>query len=79
VTESIDKLVNTLLRAPGSAEWSTTTEHFEQTMEQYASDVEKWIGNMRSNETKLAAQEVVQILEAIRVRARGPFKAGNDS
>jgi hypothetical protein len=73
VTESVDKLVDTLLRATESGEWSTTTEHFGQTMGQYISDVQKWVDNIRSSEMKTAAQEVVDILEAICVRARGPL------
>jgi hypothetical protein len=77
VTESVDKLVDTLLRATESAEWSTTAEHFKQTMDQYISDVQKWVDGIRSNAVKTTAEEVVDILETIRVRARGPSTLAN--
>jgi hypothetical protein len=79
VTESVDKLVDTLLRATESAEWSTTTEHFKQTMDRYISDVQEWVDDIRPSEVQMAAQEVVDILEAIRVRSRGPYILGNGS
>jgi hypothetical protein len=79
VTESVDKLVDTLLRATGSAEWSTSTEHFQQTMDDYISAVQKWVDKIQSSEVKTAAQEVVQILEAIRVRADDLSSQVNDS
>jgi hypothetical protein len=69
VTESIDKLIDTLLRATEPPEWSTTTEHFEQTLDGYISEAQKWVDNIQSNELKAAAQDVVRILESIRVRA----------
>jgi hypothetical protein len=77
VTESVDKLIDTLLRATGSWEWSTTTDHFKQTMDQYISGVQKWVDEIRSSEVKTAAQDVVDILEAVSVRARGPSTFGN--
>jgi hypothetical protein len=69
VIESIDKLINTLLRAIEPPEWSTTMEHFEQTLDEYISEAQKWVDNIQSNELKAAAQDVVRILESIRVRA----------
>jgi thiaminase len=68
VTQSVDKLVDTLLRATEPPEWSTTTEIFERILDEYISDTQKWVDNIQSNEVKTAAQEVVRILEAIRVR-----------
>jgi hypothetical protein len=73
VTELVNKLVDTLLRATGSAEWPTTAEHFKQTIDQYISDVQKRFDEIRSSEVKTAAQEAIDILKAIRVRARGPL------
>jgi hypothetical protein len=69
VTESIDKLIDTLLRTTKPSEWSTTTDHFEQTLDEYISDGQKWVDKCRSSTVKAVAQEVVRILEAIRVRA----------
>jgi hypothetical protein len=37
-------------------------------MDEYISAVQKWVDKIQSSEMKTAAQEVVQILEAIRVR-----------
>jgi hypothetical protein len=73
VTDSVDKLVDTILRATGSTEWTTTTDHFKQTMDKYISDVQQWVDKIRSSEVKTAAQEVVDILEAIHVRERGLY------
>jgi hypothetical protein len=69
VTESVDKLIDTLLRTTDPPEWSTTTEIFEQTLDEYISDGQKWVDTIQSSAVKVAAQEVVRILEAIRVRA----------
>jgi hypothetical protein len=70
VTESVDKLIDTLLRGTESSEWSTTTEHFERTLDGYISDGQKWVDKVQSEELKGDAQEVVRILEAIRVGSR---------
>jgi hypothetical protein len=70
VTRSVDKLIDTLLRGTESSEWSTTTEHFEQILDEYVSDGQKWVDKLQSEELKGDAQEVVRILEAIRVRVR---------
>jgi hypothetical protein len=68
VTESVNKLIDTLLRTTEPSEWSTTTENFEQTLDEYISDGQKWVDKCRSSTVKATAQEVVRILEAIRVR-----------
>jgi hypothetical protein len=68
VTESVDKLIGTLLRVAEPPEWSTTTDHFEQAVDTYISDGQKWVDKIQSSAVKAAAQEVVRILEAIRVR-----------
>jgi hypothetical protein len=70
VTESVDKLIDTLLRGTEPPEWSTTPEYFERTLDKYISNSQEWVNKIRSNEMKEAAQEVVQTLEAIRVCAR---------
>jgi hypothetical protein len=67
VTESVDKLIAILLRTTEPSEWSTTTDHFEQTLDEYISDGQKWVDKIRSGAVKAAAQEVVRVLEAIRV------------
>lgn len=69
VTESVDKLIETLLRATEPSEWSTTTDHFEQTVDEYISDGQKWVDKCKSSTVKTVAQEAVRIFEAIRVRA----------
>jgi hypothetical protein len=76
VTESVDKLVHALLRATEASEWLMTTENFEQTLDEYISDGQKWVDKIQSNEVKAAAQEFVRILEAIRVRARALLLKG---
>jgi hypothetical protein len=70
VTESVDKLVDTLLRSTEPPEWSKTTEHFESTLDGYILDAQEWVEKIQSNEVKTTAQEVVRILEAIRVRTQ---------
>jgi hypothetical protein len=67
VTESVDKLTDTLLRTTDPLGWSTTTEHFEQSLDAYISDGQKWVEKIQSREIRTAAQEMVQTLEAIRV------------
>jgi hypothetical protein len=69
VTESVDKLIETLLRTTEPSEWLTTTDHFEQAVDEYISDGQKWVDECQSSTVKAAAQEVVLILEVIRVRA----------
>jgi hypothetical protein len=69
VTESVNKLIDTLLRTTEPSEWSTTTEHFERTLDEYILDGQKWVDKIHSSAVKAAAQEVVRILEAIRLRA----------
>jgi hypothetical protein len=68
VTELVDKMIETLLRTTEHSEWSTTTDHFEQTLDEYISDAQKWVDECQSSTVKAGAQEVVRILEAIRVR-----------
>jgi hypothetical protein len=76
VTESVNKLIDTLLRTTEPSQWSTTTENFEQTLDEYISEGQKWVDKVRPSAVKAGAQEVVRILEAIRVRA-GSFHSGS--
>jgi hypothetical protein len=69
VTESVSKLTDTLMRPTEPPEWSTTTDCFEQTLDDYISDGQKWTNKIQSDSVKAPAQEVVRILEAIRVSA----------
>jgi hypothetical protein len=69
VTKSVDKLIDTLLRTTDPPEWSTTTENFEQTLDDYILDCQKWVDKIQSTAVTAAAEEVIRILEAIRVRA----------
>jgi hypothetical protein len=68
VTEPIDRLIGTLLRIAEPPEWSSTTDHFEQTLDAHISDAQKWVDKIQSGALKTAAHEVVRTLEAIRVR-----------
>jgi hypothetical protein len=70
ITKSVNKLISTLLRTTDPPEWLMTTEHFEQTIDAYISDGQKWIDKVKSNATKAPAQEVVRVLETIRVRTQ---------
>jgi hypothetical protein len=70
VTESVDKLIDTLLRTTEPSEWPTTTEHFEQTIDAYILDGQEWVDKIQSSAIKAAARELIRILEVIRVCAR---------
>jgi hypothetical protein len=68
MTESVDKLIDTLLRTTDPPEWSTTTENFEQTLDDYIIDAQKWVDKIQSTTITATAEEVIRIFEAIRVR-----------
>jgi hypothetical protein len=69
VTESVNKLIDTLLRTTDPLEWSTTADHFEQTLDNYILEGQKWVDKIQSTAVRTAAQELVRALEAIQVRA----------
>jgi hypothetical protein len=69
VTESVNNLIKTLLRTTEAAKWSTTADHFEKNLDEYILDGQKWVDKIQSTAVRAAAQEVVRILEAVRVRA----------
>jgi hypothetical protein len=69
IAESVDKLIDTLLRTTDPPEWSTTTENFEQTLDDYIIDAQKWVDKIQFTTVTATAEEVIRIFEAIRVRA----------
>jgi hypothetical protein len=68
VTESVNKLIDTLLRTTDPLEWSNTTEHFEKILDNYILEGQKWVDKIQSTAVRTAAQELVRALEAIQVR-----------
>jgi hypothetical protein len=66
---SVDRLVDSLLRADEVLPWPTTRENFEETMETYLSNARSCTGHIQRDEIKQGIVEAVRILELIRVRA----------
>jgi hypothetical protein len=65
---SVDRLVDSLVRADEVLPWQTTRENFEEAMEIYLSNTRSCDGRIEMDEIKQGILEATSILELIRVR-----------
>lgn len=67
VTVSVNRLVASLLHAIEVSPWTTTRDHFDQSLKEYISGSMECVDRIPIEEVKLAAEEIVLTLELIRV------------
>jgi hypothetical protein len=66
-SDTVNKLVSSLLHAIEVSAWTTTRHHFEATIDGYISEYSKVVDDVSVTSIQLAAQEGVLLLETIRV------------